>query len=433
MMPAGFAERLSLGLAAVGEAERPSSGLGRTRRAHDELADIVVNGALIRHAGDVLGLFSDVGAYSNDRRDLPRVQAEADDYGGRLAELAVRLGLDDAAEVEAAQPTDAAQALVRGLISEGRSLAADLDRHTNALTKERASLAQIERQRSERSGISDPHPLREKLEALAPVLKQLDKRIETQSAVQSEARKLKEAAARLDPAILDINALALVSLPGAETITRFRKEFDVVAEEIGRAEDRVNNSNEALVAIEARLRDLACGRPIPTAETIAAKRQQRDEDWRRLRETLFGGKDALTGEPLVDVISAFERKSSEADRLSDDAASDAERVASHAAETGRLADEHRRSGTAKEHLLALAAREQELTIAWGTVWAPAQLTPLPPAEMAAWVVAANALLERRERMALLCDQLAEIDAAVQGIEPALAALADEAGLPSRRT
>jgi len=61
---------------------------------------------------------------ANSRRDLPRIQAETDEYRGLLAQFAVRFGLPDELAVEAAQPTDAAHALVRGLTSEGRNLTA---------------------------------------------------------------------------------------------------------------------------------------------------------------------------------------------------------------------------------------------------------------------------------------------------------------------
>ena len=48
---------------------------------------------LLARAGDVLRLFGETGAYANNRRDLPRIQAETDEYQAILAEFAVRLGL----------------------------------------------------------------------------------------------------------------------------------------------------------------------------------------------------------------------------------------------------------------------------------------------------------------------------------------------------
>jgi len=429
-MPAGFTERLRASLDAANKAEvtqkRASDDEARATREH---AAIAVDNSIIAEAGNVLSLFSEIGAYANDRRDSPRIQAEADDYRGRLAEITTRLGLTDTTALEKDPPTDAEQALVRTLIKEGRTLAAELTRYTNDLVKERAASAKLERQRSEKGGINDPRPFREKLTALNPVLKQLDKRLEIEQSIHAEEQQLKESALRLNPAITDLDALALISLPGAETITNFRRDMDKLADEIARATEKVSASNEVATVIEARLRDRAAGRPVPTADAIISKRQQRDEEWGRLRSTIFGGTEALTGAALPEVVADFERHSSEADRLADDATGDAGRVAAHNADTALLADEHRKQGGAKEQLKDAETRRNEITETWTAIWAPAGIAPLSPSEMTAWLLAANGLLERRGKLNLLGASLAAIHTAIRGIEPALVALANEVGLP----
>jgi uncharacterized protein YhaN len=428
-MPAGFTERLRASLDVANKAEvtqkRASDDEARATRDH---AAISVDNSIIAEAGNVLSLFSEIGAYTNNRRDSPRIQAEADDYRGRLVEITTRLGLADAAALERDRPTDAEQALVRNLIKEGRTLATELVRYTNDLAKERASSAKMERQRSEKGATNDPRPFREKLAALNPVLKQLDKRLEIEKSIHAEEHRLKEVALRLTPPIIDLDALALISLPGNDTIARFRKDLDRLTDEIARATERGLASDDAVTQIEARLRDRASGRPVPTTDAIISKRKQRDEEWGRLRITLFGGTEALTGAALPEVVTNFERHSLEADRLADDATGDAGRVAAHNADTALLAEERRKQGSAKEQLLGAETRHKEIAEAWTAIWAPAGVVPLPPSEMNAWLLAAHALLERREQLSLLRVSLATIETAIRGIEPALAALANEVGL-----
>jgi len=428
-MPAGFTERLCTSLDAANKAEvtqkRASDDEGRATRDH---AAIIVDNSIIAEAGNVLSLFSEIGAYTNNRRDSPRIQAEADDYRGRLAEITNRLGLADAAALERDRPTDAEQALVRNLIKEGRTLATELARYTNDLAKERASSAKMERQRSEKGATNDPRPFREKLAALNPVLKQLDKRLEIEQSIHAEEHRLKEVALRLNPPIIDLDALALISLPGNDTIARFRKDLDKLTDEIARATERGLASDDAITQIDARLRDRASGRPVPTTDTIIAKRKQRDEEWGRLRITLFGGTEALTGAALPEVVTDFERHSLEADRLADDATGDAGRVAAHNADTVLLAEERKKQESAKEQLLGAETRHNEIAEAWTATWAPAGVVPLPPSEMNAWLLAVHGLLERREKLNLLRGSFATIEMAVRGIEPALAALASDVGL-----
>lgn len=428
-VPNGFTESLSEKLEAARQATET-----RKKIADDEIkaigvhTDITVDEGLLARAGDVLRQFGETGAYANNRRDLPRIQAEADEYSGVLAELTLRLGLRDPFAVEAAQPTDAAQALIRGLISAGRDLTATLGRNIAALATERAALDEIEYQRTQYGGPANPQPLREKFAALTTVLRDLQKRAEMEHAIRTETRTLREVAGRLDPPVSDLEVLAQTAIPGLETIIRFRKEFDALEQQVRRERDRLAAATEAAAATKSKLREVASGRAIPSAEIIAAKRQLRDTDWSNLRATLFGSSKGLSGGQLAEVVASFERHSSEADQLADSAASDAERVAAHASETQRLAEEHGKEAEAKTRIAAFEGSLQEISKAWTIGWAPTGIAPLHPSEMATWRSAVEGLLDRREKLESLRDGFAAIDAAVHNIEPALRALAAEVGL-----
>ena len=428
-VPVGFTERLREGFGAVHTAtetsQRTADDEARAIRDH---AEIMVNEALIARAGDVLRLFGETGAYANDRGDLPRIQAETDEFRALLAGLAVRLGLEDPSAVEATQPTDAAQALIRGLITEGRDLTEALSRETAALAEERTALAEMEHQRAEHGGLTNPQPLRETFAAFAPVLKTLEKRAETERAIRIETRSLREAAGRLEPPVADLDALAATALPGIETIARFRKDLDLLAQNVRRERDRFAAATETSAATEAKLREVTFGRPVPSVESIAAKRQQRDIEWSRLRATLFGAAGSLSGAPLAEGVSSFERYSVDADQLADSAASDATRVAAHAVESRRLVEERGKESEASNRVATLEAEHLKMSEAWTATWAPAGIAPLPPAEMAVWLSAVQGLLDRRDKLEVLRDEFASVDAAVRGIEPALGALAADVGL-----
>ena len=257
-------------------------------KATREHAAITVDEAVLGRAGDVLRLFGETGAYDKNRRDLPRVQAEANEYGGVLAELTVRLGLSDAVAVEAAQPTDSAQALIRdSLISECRDLTDSLERNTAALATEREALSELGHARAMHGGLANPQPLRDKFAALTPVLRNLPKRVEMELAIRAERRNLREAAGRLAPPVVDLDVLAGTVLPGLETIARVRKEFDDLEQQVRRNHDRLTAAAEAMATTKSKLRDFTSGRQVPSAEAIAAKREQRDTEWSHLRATLF--------------------------------------------------------------------------------------------------------------------------------------------------
>ena len=429
-VPSGFTERLRSGLDSLTKAATASEAAAEDeRQAERDFAEITVDEALIGKSGDVDRLFAATGAYANDRRDSPRIQAEEDEYSASLGHLAIRLGLADAARVEDHQPTDAALALTRQLIAKGKTLNQTLSGHSRALESEMEALAALDRQRTDRGPLIDPRPLREKFAARAPVLKQLDKRSETERALAIETRGLAEAAVRLDPSIADLDALAAASMPAPETIARFRREFDGIAENIRRAEERVAAAAETAAEIESKLGELISGRPIPSADSIAIERGERDEAWARLRGAMIGTTEPLVGASLTETILTFEQHGAEADRLADAAASDAERVAAHAAESRRLAEEQRKEIDAKNRVEALEGERRAASETWRTAWAPAKITPLPPAEMAVWLSSVKALFERRAKRDVLSDEFDRIDGAVRAIEPALQLFADEIALP----
>lgn len=429
-VPNGFTERLRGALDALAKGSAACEEAAAERQqAEQDLAEISVDEALLDRSGDIERLVAETGAYANDRRDRPRIQAEADEYSASLNRLAIRLGLADAALVEKQQPSDTALARTRQLIAKGKALDQVLSGHTRALASEAEARAALERNRTERGAPVDPRPFREELVALAPVLQQLDRRSEMERALAAESRSLGEAAARLDPPIADLDALAEASTPAPETISRFRHQLDGLAENIRRAEERVAAAAETAAGIASKLSELISGRPIPSAESIAEERNKRDEAWLRLRGSIIGTTEPLAGASLTETIVTFEQHSAEADRLADSAASDAERVAAHAAETHRLAEEQRAEADAKGRVEALEEQRRVALEAWRAAWAPAGITPLPPTEMAVWLSSVKALFERRTKRDALKDEVARIDRAIAAILPALQALADELALP----
>jgi uncharacterized protein YhaN len=427
-VPIGFSKTLREGLEAVCKSSETRGRIaGDEATASRDHAEIVVDEAVLDRAGDVQRLFGETGAYASNRADLPRVRAEADEYQGFLTEFAARLGVHEPA-LKSMLPTDAAQALIRALISEGRAVTDTLGRHMAAIATERAGLSEIETQRARRGGAINPRPLREKLAALRPVLSNLQRLADAESTIRTETRSLREAAARLNPPVIDLDALAGTAVPSIETISRFRRDMEALDAERGRELDRQAAATDAIAAAESKLQELASGRPVPSAEIISAKRLQRDTYWNTLRATLFDTSEALAGGKLAEAVASFERHSLEADQLADTAGSDAKRVAAHAVETRRLIEERGKRSAATDRIIALEGKQQELRRSWTAVWGPSGLAPLHPSEMTSWRSALEGLLDRREKLESLRDVAVAMDAEIRNIEPTLRALAAELGL-----
>src|SRR5271157_1420528 len=109
-------------------------------------------------------------------------------------------------------------------------------------------------------------------------------------------------------------------------LNRFRTDLDRIAVDRELADENLRQVNQAIEEVEARLADYSDGRPVPSPDTISRERAARDGAWYALREVLLG-RSELIGAALTEGILSFEQHGAEVDRLTDDAVTDASRVA----------------------------------------------------------------------------------------------------------
>jgi uncharacterized protein YhaN len=428
-VPAGFGHELAEALAAVRTAsDAQTRALDDEAAAIRDHADVAVDEAVLGRASDVVRLMAETGAYASNRRDLPRIQAEADEYRGQVRQLAMRVGLAAEVAFEGRQPTDATQALVKRLIAEGRDIADAQTRSSAALVSERAALADLDHEQRVHATIVNPQPLRDKAAALAPALKILERSADLSRAIGAEERSLREAAGRLDPPVTDLNAVAASALPSVETISRFANDLTAVATHLQRDQDRLEAALATVADLEGKLLDLAATTPLASPQAVAAKRQQRDDAWRQLRADLLDPAHPPATRQLLDGVGQFERHLVEADQLADNAVSDAERVAAHAAHARRLDDERRKAAAARDRFATFEAKRQATWDAWTAAWSGVGIAPSHPADMAAWRITLEGLLSRRDKVEGQRDLLVASEGTARTVEPAVRALAADVGL-----
>ncbi len=414
-------------LRAAGEAEERASA--EERRSVENAARIVVDQASLAEASAIEELFGASGGYANEKRDLPRVQAEADQYAAALERHARALGLPDAEALETRRPTAAALAALRGLIAEGRKIQADAEAKALRHARERKAVEALRLEREARPPAMDPSQARETFAALGKIAERSRKADKEREDLADEARRLGERLARLDPEVADLDALAARPLPRDEDISRFEKAFDAAHEAARGAAGRREAVEQEMAGTTARLATLAAGRPLATATRIEAAREVREEAWRPLRATLLGADDAPPPGALPDRVRDFERLTTEADRLADEASSDAARLAKHGLETQRLDEQTRAYALAQASEAEEAAKRGEIERAWIELWQGISAHPRSPAQMRDWIGRITEAFGARDR---LLQRKAAHEAETRGlaaVAPALGALAAELGLP----
>ncbi|MCJ2132531.1 AAA family ATPase [Methylobacterium sp. J-026] len=395
------------------EAERAGSALAR---AGAEAEAVSVEPDLTLRADAILAAFSGTREFEKGGTDLPRIEGDSHKVGLELDRLRARIGVADLAALEARQPTDAARTRIEQLIRDHRTLAAAEDQ----LARDRAAaLAERDRLEGEveaAGATRDPTPLREALKPLARLHERIAAHETLDTTIRRETVLLRNQAGRLSPPVPDIGALVGMPLPSAERVADYRALLDGKIRERERAADHRDAARRQAAVTRDRLREREAGRPIATWERIEAVRATRDAAFAPLRDALAAGQPVATA-----LIAAYERTLLDADRLADERAGDAARVAAQAADLDRLGAEEAALAAAEADLAEIAAEIAEGEAAWREAWRPAGIEPGSPVAMAAWLAEVESLIEAEQRLA---DQRIGRERIWAGIEAARAPIAD---------
>jgi uncharacterized protein YhaN len=414
---AAWIERLGAALERCRAAEAEAGRAENARdRARSEAESVPVERGLTLRADEILAAFSGTKEFEKGGTDLPRIEGDAHKVGLELERLRIRIGAADLAALEARQPTDAARARIERLIRDYRTLIAAEEQIARDLAAARAERDRLAREVEAADATRDPTPLREALKPLARLHERIAAHETLEAAIRRETALLRNQAGRLSPPVSDLAGLVRTPLPGPETVARYRTLLDSKTREQERATDRREAAHRQVAATRERLREREAGRPVATRERLDALRAARDAAFGPLRDALAAGRPA----GLVE-IAAFERALLDADRLADERAADAARVAAHAADLERLAAEEADVATVDGVLAGIAAEIAEGQAAWRAAWRPAGVAPGTPAEMAAWLAEVESLIEAEQRLA---EQRIERDRLQARIEDARAPLAD---------
>jgi uncharacterized protein YhaN len=397
-------------------------------RLTQDLANVAVDEGVVSEAAAIEELFQRSGGYKDAKRDLPAVQREADGFLAGLEHHVRSLGLPGVGSLETARPTEARKAEARKLIKEGREAEASARAKVAQLAQAQKSHDDARIGREAEGADLDPAPLREKYAALGKISELARRVADSRIALTKEALELADAAARLDPSIADLEALARLPMPRPEDLVQFPDAFEAASRgsrEAARAREAVEKDIEETTG---RLAQLAVGRPLATADRVAEARARREAAWRPLRASIIGAPEAPPQASLLAHVAEFERAGGEADRLMEDAIEDAARLAEHRLETQRLDEQTRRYALAQAAEARAAAALIETEKKWRELWKQVCISPRSPARMQEWSGRIEQFMKTRDKLAARRTELEAKEAEIARLEPVLHVLGVQAGL-----
>ena len=393
-----------------------------------DLASIEVDEAVLSDAAAIEELFQRSGGYKDAKRDLPAVQREADGFLGGLERHVRSLGLPDIGSLDTARPTEARKSEARKLIKEGRDAEASANAAAAQLSQAQKAQDDARIAREAQGGDLDPTPLREKYAAFGKIAELAGRVADNRISLTKDALELADAAARLDPPVVDLEALARLPMPRSEDLAQFADAFEAASRALRESARAREGVEKEIDETTGRLAQLAAGRPLATADRIAEARAQRETAWRPLRAALYGAPEAPPQASLASQVSEFERLKGETDRLTDDAIEDAARLAGHRLETQRLDEQTRRYALAQAAEARVAATFAETERGWRELWKQVCIRPRSPPRMQEWSGRIEQLMKTRDKLAARRTELESKEADLARLGPGLRALGLEAGL-----
>lgn len=427
-LPADFAEDLAEALHAhavlAGEVRKAEEDAGRLG---DEIRQIHVEPAVLEAAAEITNLFAETGRYTAAMRDLPAIDREVGTYDATLTQLARRLGLESAAELEKRQPSDADLVRMRRLVEEGQALSrgrADLQRRE---AEERERLAALDAE-SDGGRLIDPKPYLDQLGALSTDISDIARGDVLRVQAERAEENLRAAALRLRPPVRDLAAVLALPLPDIATLTAQRNAIEAATLARNSAAEKATALEAEAAEIAERLREAERDGPVVTREQITTARDRRDSRLAALGE----GRS-----PSADELTVLNGLVTHADQLADTALTHADRLSRHAENRLRQARIEHRLAEARERLdvagEALARAQQSFSEVIENAGLAVHGLVFPdPAAAMEWRRAIDGLVKERVGIDPLRDQLAAIELKQSRVEPALTAIADALGIDTAR-
>jgi uncharacterized protein YhaN len=383
----------------------------------------IVEAPLIALGPAITALISESGNYTAEKAQLARVQGEADGFSKKLEEYRVRLGLPAEADIAGLRPSDLVIARVKDQIAAGKRLEASRSSQASAMAKEQATHDELAARQASQATAGDPKSVRERLMRLMPVLGRLPEVGRLGRTIAKESEQLRERAAQLAPAVLDLDTVAAMSLPSADTISEHARAVESISKELGAQHSALEEIEKRLPGLRSAVRHLEQDFLESTPERIADARSARTSQWIPLRSILLNEKEPLPVGETAESIVEFEKSIDTSDRLADDAVRNAGRLAARDQEMNRLREEEQQHLRISDLVEAKRAEIAAQEIQWKNLWATHGLVPTAPRKMEGWLSQVGDLLERRSEIRENQRALAELRDGIARVEPALKELA----------
>ncbi|TWT99007.1 YhaN family protein [Neorhodopirellula pilleata] len=354
---------------------------------------------ILDHASAVESLFENLSLYRQWVQTSPTLAARHRQLQTSVQDALKTLGKEpDWKNADALRIRPDVRVRIRDLAEQRSGLFASVEQAKRELNRRSVDLESLTARWQTLSPPDDATGLKRTI-AAAQKLGDLDATIATQTDLLADSRS--RAAGLLERLPLwsgRLDDLECLSIPSPETVLRFTRDFELVDQTLHSLNDELKRIQDEVATVEESLHTLTMQTDVPTEESLAQARDQRDQQWSELQVQLRSTSDPNQDDRLDESIAELTESVRLCDEMSDRLRREAQRVS----EKARLLGALQRCRIQIENNTAArdeAQGEQEsIQKAWLVVWEPSGITPISPSEMTGWLAKYDELIELSERI-----------------------------------
>lgn len=375
------------------------------RTYSEEIQNLIINQQILDFSHDIESLFQNASVIAEARKNIADLKLEIISQQSVIREKSTLIDRQDNIDSDQFELNPKQVRLIENLTKE-----IDLLKNQSAQIYEDKTGVYQEKENIENELCNIP-PLQDikKIDAISKNFSRALEILDQQNQLQAEIKKLQSRISRsLNSLGLwqgDLKELTELALPLTETIDDFDQKLSISRQNTQMAENELSQIQKQLSKKHQHLKTLDPHQSLPGPEALPNARKLRDKGWEIIKschieknEHQNDLNDFLNASGAPDLTQGFEQSMLKADEIADISLKNASDIAFRTALLLEIKNLEKKTSELDQNLKIKFAEQEEIINQWQELWAPINITPLSPREMAAW-------LSRVKEITSLGDQL----------------------------
>lgn len=390
----------------------------KLKELKDEIIKITIPDEILKHENIIIDLHQRLGSHLKAEKDSTKLQAQIEQLNANAGEILKELRNDISfADVESIRLTKNKRAKIRDIANKYAMLIANHRDKKESLETIDMDIDKLKIKLEKATKPVDISSLKGFLRDNQANLNLEDNLSQTRAKHQEELKRITLAIKRLPLWDRQLEELESIAVPAIETIDNFEQRFKDLQDEIKSITERINTTRDKINKIEIEITAINHAGYIPSEIDLANSRQWRQKGWELITSEWIRGesdkdklKEFASEKPLH---IAYEESVNRADDIADRLRREADRVAKKAhldSEIKKIKEEKDKLSAEKENS---NKQLSSLQAEWRDVWTPANINPLTPREMRAWLIAYHKLLQQSDIINTLKAEIDNLENQIQ--------------------